>query len=224
VPITILIEAKEDSPDELLPGFGLTTTLPFDQDGVNEIEDEISAVFGANMNQVFTPDQLRGDQTTLNDAVIMGNWPSLSEMRGKLIFVLMGSDAVIDNYKLGHASLEGRNMFVFTDAGTPESAFIKMDDPVANIDVIQERIREGYIVRTRADAETEEARTGDETRLMAAINSGAQIISTDYYKADARALQDMGWTDYEAHFDNDELAILNMPELLTDPVGCDIAE
>ncbi len=223
LPITILVETKEDSPDLLLPGLGLTSTLPFDQNSVEEIESEINEVFAGSLDHIFTPDELRGSQSTLNQAVKRGNWPELSQMRGRIIFVLMGREGIIDDYINGHSSLSGRNMFVFTDADTPESAFLKMDDPVANIDIIQERIREGYIVRTRADADTEEARTGDETRLIAAINSGAQIISTDYYKADARALQEMGWTDYEAHFNNDELAILNNADVI-DAGGCVIVE
>ena len=38
-----------------------------------------------------------------------------------------------------------------------------------------------------------------------AFASGAQIISTDYYKADARA-GTPGWTDYHVQFPNHELA------------------
>ena len=37
------------------------------------------------------------------------------------------------------------------------------------------------MVRTRADADTREARLQDYSRLEAAIESGAQLISTDYY-------------------------------------------
>jgi hypothetical protein len=37
------------------------------------------------------------------------------------------------------------------------------------------------MVRTRSDADTREARTGDKTRFEAAVRSGAQLISTDYY-------------------------------------------
>ena len=47
---------------------------------------------------------------------------------------------------------------------------------------IKELVEKGYIVRTRADADTKEARMNDKTDFMAACNSGAQIITTDYYK------------------------------------------
>lgn len=41
-----------------------------------------------------------------------------------------------------------------------------------------------YIVRTRSDVETMQARTGDYSMFNAAMNSNAQIISTDYYRED----------------------------------------
>lgn len=224
VPMTILVEAKEDSPDQMLPGFGLTSTLAFDQQGVSEIETEILSVFANDRDRIFTPDDLKGSFSTLNAAVMAKNWPTLDVMRGKIMFVLLGSDQVISNYVMGHPSLNGRQMFVFTEAGSPESAFLQIDDPVANYNVIKQRIAQGYMVRTRADADTYEARNGDYGRLMAAINTGAQVISTDYYRHDARAMTDMGWTDYEAHLTNDALAVLNDYSANAQLMTCTISE
>nr|WP_246229901.1 Ca2+-dependent phosphoinositide-specific phospholipase C [Mucilaginibacter humi] len=42
-------------------------------------------------------------------------------------------------------------------------------------------VKKGYIIRTRADSDTEQARTNDRSYFEAACNSGAQIITTDYY-------------------------------------------
>ncbi|HSI74465.1 MAG TPA: Ca2+-dependent phosphoinositide-specific phospholipase C [Lunatimonas sp.] len=39
----------------------------------------------------------------------------------------------------------------------------------------------GYMVRTRADADTREARENDYNRFEKAMESGAQVITTDYY-------------------------------------------
>ena len=55
-------------------------------------------------------------------------------------------------------------------------------DPLTDFDRIQSLVRRGFIVRTRADADTVEARTGDVTRRDRAFASGAQLISTDYYQ------------------------------------------
>jgi thiamine monophosphate kinase len=46
---------------------------------------------------------------------------------------------------------------------------------------IKELVKKGYIIRTRADSDTEQARANDKTDFKAACNSGAQIITTDYY-------------------------------------------
>jgi hypothetical protein len=46
---------------------------------------------------------------------------------------------------------------------------------------IPQLVKKGYIIRTRADADTEQARDNDRSGLEAACNSGAQIITTDYY-------------------------------------------
>ena len=59
-----------------------------------------------------------------------------------------------------------------------------MNEPQKDWNYIQYLVRSGYIVRTRADADTVEARKGDYSRWKAALISGAQIISTDYYEAD----------------------------------------
>jgi hypothetical protein len=47
-------------------------------------------------------------------------------------------------------------------------------------------VAKGILVRTRADADTVEARTGDTVRREAAFASGAQIVSTDYEREDPR--------------------------------------
>ena len=45
---------------------------------------------------------------------------------------------------------------------------------------------QGFIVRTRSDAGTLEARADDPTRREAALGSGAQYVSTDYEEPDPR--------------------------------------
>ena len=46
---------------------------------------------------------------------------------------------------------------------------------------IQDSVKQGFLVRTRADADTVEARSGDTKRRETALASGAQYVSTDYY-------------------------------------------
>ena len=101
-------------------------------------------------------------------------------------------------------------MFLYSDAGNPETAFILLNDPVKSETIIQQRVAEGYMVRTRSDENTDEARTGDYSKMIAAFASGAQIISTDYYRPDPRGLaHDSGWTDFQVKFPGNELARIN---------------
>jgi hypothetical protein len=42
------------------------------------------------------------------------------------------------------------------------------------------RLRQHYLIKTRADADGKEARANDRTRADAALASGAQVVVTDY--------------------------------------------
>jgi len=207
LPIFINIETKEETVAQSLTQVpGLTQSVPFDVAAADNIDNEIKEVFGSDLNRLITPDKVRGSYSTLEAAVLAGNWPKLSEARGKVAFIMQG--AAESEYKSGHPSLQGRAMFVYTDPGKPEAAFVIENGPVGNEAYIQQLVRQGYIVRTRCDEPADEARTGDYTRMNAAFNSGAQILTTDYYKPDDRAGTG-GWTDYNVQFPGRVLARIN---------------
>jgi hypothetical protein len=63
---------------------------------------------------------------------------------------------------------------------------VTLNDPAKDALRIVEALGRGMVVRTRADADTIEARTGDRGRQAAAFASGAQYISTDYMIPDLR--------------------------------------
>lgn len=171
IPIFILIETKQSSPKDLkLTEPELFTPATFDA-----LDAEIRSVFPAQ--EMITPDDVRGSYQTLNQAVLAGNWPTLASARGKVVF-LMDQRSVGPVYLAGHPSLRGRVLFTNAEAGQPDAAFIEMNDGPA--DAITELVRKGYLIRTRTDADTKEARTNDTTRRDAMIASGAQILSTDY--------------------------------------------
>ena len=84
---------------------------------------------------------------------------------------------------------------------------------------IQEAVSKGFIVRTRSDSNTDEARTGDYTIADAAIASGAQIISTDYYRPDPRsAVQGSGWTDFQVKLPGGTMFRIN-PVVAPEKIG-----
>ena len=89
-------------------------------------------------------------------------------------------------YLKGNPSLEGRLLFVSVDWAHPAAGFMKRNDPVRGFGEIQKLVKEGFIVRTRADGDSKEAHAGDLSRAGKALASGAHFVSTDYPEADAR--------------------------------------
>ena len=71
-------------------------------------------------------------------------------------------------------------MFVSVAPDHPAAAWMKRNDPIRDFDEIQTLVKAGFLVRTRADADTAEARKNDSTRRDKALASGAQFISTDF--------------------------------------------
>ncbi len=204
LPIFINIETEEQTVADVAPMFtSLTHAIPFDATAADNMDVAIKSVFGENLDMVITPDKVRGNYSTLEEAVLAGNWPQLAKARGKIVFAMQGPAEHI--YKSGHPSLQGRAMFVYSNPGTPEAAFVILNDAVSDFADIQHRVAQGYIVRTRADEATNEARAGDYSTMNAAFNGWAQIISTDYYRPDYRA-GTAGWTNYHVQFPNNDLA------------------
>jgi hypothetical protein len=177
VPITILIEGKEDRlPSDT--GITFVDPLPFTPELLDDLDAEIRSVF--TESELFTPDDLRGSHTTLDEAVTTDGWPTLGEMRGKIMFLLDNEGTMKSNYLLGHPALEGRVLFTSAAPGQPDAAFVKLNDPIGDAAAINAAVTGGYVVRTRADTPTDTIETGDTTQRDAAFASGAQWVSTDY--------------------------------------------
>ncbi len=181
LPLMILVEAKEGAvPDVAKLGFA--TPLPIGVAELDALDAEIRSVFGAD--RLITPDVVRGTRATLREAVTTDGWPTLAQARGKVMFGLINDNQLA--YVEGHDSLRGRVMFTLSGTSSPESAFVSRPDPGTQADDIAALARQGFIVRTRADADTVEARSGAVTRRDAALASAATWISTDFPTPDAK--------------------------------------
>lgn len=178
LPIAIMMNAKDGGVDQ--PGF--VVPLKFDSVAFEEWDQEILDVFGRE--QLLLPEDVQGEYATLEEAVLTVGWPTLEDSKGKVYFILDHGGEKLDTYIKHHPSLDGRVMFVNAPAGTPEAAFMVINDPVRDKEYIQKMVQMGYLVRTRSDANTTEARENNYSRFEAALESGAQIISTDYYLPD----------------------------------------
>jgi len=168
--------------DAKTPMPGATKPVACDEVAVNALDAEIRAVF--EPSQMITPDQVQANHASLREAAMAHAWPKLAQARGKVIFVLNDGAARAKTYQGARQSLEGRAMFVATDEASPLAAFISIPDPVKDAARIRQAVRDGFLVLTRADEETREARQNNGARRSAAFASGAQIVQTDFAAAD----------------------------------------
>jgi hypothetical protein len=158
----------------------ITQPLPLDDAGLlDALDGEIRKALPGK--RLITPDEVRGNAATLAGAVKTKGWPTLKAARGRIYVLFDVRKAVSDVYRAGHPSLRGRAMFGWYPDGEPESAIQIVQDPLVDGAKIREWVKSGVIVRTRTDANTVEARAHDFTKTRAAIESGAQAVSTDYY-------------------------------------------
>jgi hypothetical protein len=172
IPIFILVETKIEPPQSTEQK---VTPEPFTRATFDALDAEIRSVFSPA--ELIAPDDVRGNFATLNSAVLAGNWPTLDHARGKLVF-LMDQDWAGPIYLEGHPSLRGRILFTNATPGAPDAAFVERNDgPAAEIASL---VRKGYLVRTRTDDSTREARANSTARRDQMMASGAQILSTDY--------------------------------------------
>ena len=198
VPIVISINAKDTVYDR--PGF--IRPRPFDEYAWIALDAEFVAALGRSL---ITPAEVFESGARV--------WPLLADARGRFLAVLdEGGEkrrAYVDKWR-------ERALFANLPAGEKGSAIMIVNDPVSDFERIRNLVGRGYLVRTRADADTAEARTGATNRRDAAFASGAQMISTDYY----RQATHFG-TDYQVTLPGGGAARCN-PVLVAEP--CEIQE
>jgi hypothetical protein len=203
VPILVLVELKDEAISSLP-----ARPVPFGPAELEAVDAEILSVFA--LNEILTPDRLRGQLTSLPEAIRAHGWPALEAVRGQVLFALDNEGKVRDRYLQGHRALKGRVMFASVARQDPAAAWFKINDPIKHFDRIQKLVREGFLVRTRADADTRQARANDVIQRDKALASGAQFISTDYPEPDRRL------SDYSVRFAGGQVARSN-------PVSGDIS-
>lgn len=158
LPVLVLLEAKF-TPTADPARLGFVDPPDFDAATFAALDAEIRSVF--DDDRLIVP----ADVTT-------EGWPLLDDARGRILFAL-DNDALAPVY-------EGDLLF------TAGNHFAKLNDPVGDAARIRDALEQGLLVRTRADADTVQARTSDTTMRDAALASGAQFVSTDYLVPDDR--------------------------------------
>jgi len=169
LPIIINIELKED---QLPAPFDATQIVPFDVTQLDALDAEITSVLG---DRLITPDDVRGDAVDLRTAITTVGWPTVADSRGRFLFFIDNADKR-ETYLEGHPSLSGRVMFTSSGEGQPDGAVIKENNP-ADGARLRQLVQDGYLVRTRADADVT---APDPAVRDIALASGAQIVHTDF--------------------------------------------
>jgi hypothetical protein len=213
LPIFILVETKQGRAGAPQTANG---PEPFTSATFDTLDAEIRSVFSEK--EMITPDQVRGSYNTLFEAIQAtgspeakkkGGWPTLAKARGKVVF-LMDQRPVEAVYTEGHASLSGRVIFTNATPGAPDAAFTEENSGTK--EEIDALAKQGYLIRTRTDDGTEEARNNDHTRADVALSSGAQMLSTDYPSSEPAK-----WTGFFVGLPNGVVARCNP---VTAPPGC----
>ena len=171
LPVVILLNVKESGVVGGIKPRILTT------EDYAQLDQEIRTVLAEE--QLLTPDFVRKPGLSLQQSVLTQGWPTLASSRGRFVFLFDGQPAQLELYRQRHPSLAGRVMFGNYPPASAEAAMVLQNQPEQQLGAIQHLVLQGYIVRTRSD----EFHPTDYsiTRRDTALQSAAQIISTDFY-------------------------------------------
>jgi hypothetical protein len=170
LPIMLMFNAKEEHNADK----GGFEALPFTEAAFDALDAEIRSVLSPE--KLIVPDDVQGSYPTLRDAVLANNWPTLDKARGRFLFALDEDARKVAIYRGARHALEGRVFFINTDENSPAAAYLTLNDPVKEGERIRRDVARGFLVRTRADADTHEARINDTSRRDAAFASGALCL------------------------------------------------
>ncbi len=172
MPLLIWLEPKDEEMDSLYP------ELEPIAGRYDELEAEILSVWP--QERILKPDELRRDHQTLPGAIGASGWPTLGQLRQKVVFALLDDETHRQNYVGSSSNLAGKLLFVdSTDPEEPWAAFFKINNAQSDFDRIQELVDAGFIVTTNTDG-PEQTDEQNQTRLDASLASGAHFLSSDF--------------------------------------------
>jgi hypothetical protein len=172
-PIVIWLEPKDDAADWLFPDL-----LPI-SGHYDDLEAEILSVWPRE--RILTPDDVRGAHATLPEAIAAGGWPTLGQLRGRVLFSLLDSETHREEYLLDHPVLEGRLLFVDSSNAEdpPYAAMFKINDAQGDAELVRGLVTARYIVTSNVD-NVEADDQANAQRLAASLEAGAHFLSSDF--------------------------------------------
>lgn len=198
-PLMIMLNAKETQPDFVQQNL----PVAFDSTQYQALDQLIITRLGRD--KVYMPDDLRANHDSLRAAVLHAGWPELSALAGKFIFLFDANTIQAERYRSQHPNLQGRSMFASYPANDNEAAIMVANDPLQQQQQIQQWVKQGFLVRTRADADFSSTNIQRQTRFNAAKTSGAHWISTDFYPGSPQSSR----YQYQIAFDDASMLRVN---------------
>lgn len=167
LPLMVWLEPKDEDLDSID-----ATLLPF-ADRYDALTLEILEVWPRS--RILTPDDVRGEHADLPTALAADGWPTLGEVRNKIIFSLLDSSAHRDAYVGDTPNLAGKLLFV--DASEPGDAYAALFKDASPEDGLA-LVEAGFIVTTNvAGADTSDADA--QAELDATLPSGIHFLADD---------------------------------------------
>lgn len=158
IPLQILIEPKTE-----IATWAMTEHM-------DKLDDELRTGLAGHL---WTVEDQWGVYDTLRQSVVEGGFPTVGELRGKVILALLDGGAPHAAYTRGETEIRDRVMFPTMPTDHEWAGYFLRDNPYSeDIATLHEQ---GFLVRTRADA----GLVYDEDRWMTAYNSVANAISMD---------------------------------------------
>jgi hypothetical protein len=139
------------------------------------LDQQILQVLGAD--KLLRPAAVQKPGLSLRESVRQHGWPAFSHTLGQFIFIFDGDATQLRRYQAATATSE-QVLFASTGIDDPQAAILVLNQPVAQQAQIKSAVAAGFIVRTRSD----EPDNADAARFNSALQSSAQIISTDFYQ------------------------------------------
>ena len=172
MPLLIWLEPKDEDFDFVDPSLGSI------EGHYHLIEQEILSVWP--LARILTPDEVRKDYSTLPQAILAEGWPSLAQLRGRVIFSLLDSNTHRDNYTQSAPSLISKLLFVdATSASDPFAALFKIDDVESDLAQVTELVSAGFIVTSNTDS-VDASDEGNTSRAKRTLQAGVHYISSDF--------------------------------------------
>ena len=112
------------------------------------LKDDIEGMLGKDW--VITPDQVQSNYANLREAVLENGWPTLKDSLGKFMFILMGDEDELQDWKVldkNNEIVKGSPMFVTNDeTEKPYPSVIKIDSPFGNEERIKDLVKKGFLI------------------------------------------------------------------------------